>query len=95
MKGLIVFILLVGVGYAVWAAAQPQNLGYAQFDNPTQLYSRTKAQLGALVPDAVGQIAYCNNCTQTPVCVSTGTAQGQWAAVSVSTAVTNGFGICQ
>ena len=49
-------------------------------------WSRTMAQINALVPTAVGQIVFCNNCTVTNLCVSTGTAVAQFLRVDSTTA---------
>lgn len=46
-----------------------------------QLYSRSQAQIEALTPAAVGQVYFCNDCTLTAVCVSTGTAVSAFASV--------------
>ena len=37
------------------------------------LWSRTKAQIDAITPTAVGSVLFCSNCTIPDVCVSTGT----------------------
>jgi hypothetical protein len=96
MKTWIVVALFVLLGAGiVLAAAQPQNIGYVQTDNPMQLYSRTKAQLALLTPDAVGQVVYCNDCSQIPVCISSAATRGSWASVAVSTQATAGLGLCQ
>lgn len=84
---------------ACYAATQYNAIGNVQLSTSTMkggliLHGRTRAQLTALTPDATGQILYCTNCTDTPVCISSGTLPGAWVAVSVSTMVTNGFGGC-
>lgn len=40
------------------------------------LYSRSKAQINAITPVAVGEVYYCNDCTSEVICVSTRTAVG-------------------
>ncbi len=57
---------------------------------PIALVQKTLVQLNALTPNSRGQIAYCTNCTQSTVCVSSGTGTGAWVSVS-STAVTACF----
>jgi len=47
-----------------------------------RLYSRTKAELNALTPGAVGEIYYCSNCSPVNVMVSTGTAQANFGAIT-------------
>lgn len=50
-----------------------------------QVWSRTKAQVDALVPEAVGQIIFCSDCSTANICVSTGTAAAQWLRVDSTT----------
>lgn len=50
-----------------------------------QVYSRSLAQLNAVTPTAVGQMYYCNNCVDSPVCVSSGTGAGAFVSVSSHT----------
>lgn len=65
-------------------------------NNGIGLYSRTLAQLQALTPSTTGQIFYCSNCTQTPVCVSSGsTAAYQFVGVAASTVTNSGLGQCK
>ena len=47
-----------------------------------RLYSRTKLQLNAITPAAVGEIYYCSNCSPVNVMVSTGTAQANFGAIT-------------
>jgi len=54
---------------------------------PLSIWPRTLAQLTVLTPGTTGQIAYCSNCTQTPLVISSGTTVGAWVAVSSSTIV--------
>jgi hypothetical protein len=42
-------------------------------------YSRTIAQLQAIVPGAVGVVYYCSNCSPAKLVVSTGTSAGNFA----------------
>jgi hypothetical protein len=44
--------------------------------------SLTKAELTAKVPDALGQVFYCSDCSTDALVVSTGPAQGAFARVS-------------
>ena len=46
------------------------------------LYSRTIAQLNAITPANVGQMFLCNNCTQSPVCISSGTGTGAFVILA-------------
>lgn len=52
---------------------------------PIQLFSRTLAQINALVPTAVGQVAFCSNCVQSFLCVSTATVAGSYVVVGGTT----------
>ena len=54
------------------------------------IMSKTTAQLKAYTPTFVGQIAYCSDCTNTILVVSTGTSIDSWAAVFQSTTLANG-----
>jgi hypothetical protein len=50
------------------------------------LGSFTLAQLNAATPRFLGQIAYCSNCTNTMLVVSTGVSTaGSWASVYIAT----------
>lgn len=46
---------------------------------PYRLYSRSKAQLQAIVPGAVGESYYCSDCSPKKNVVSTGTSAGNFA----------------
>ncbi len=49
-------------------------------------FVRTKAQIDALVPRAVGAMVVCSDCTITySVCTATGTLAAQWARAGSST----------
>lgn len=48
-------------------------------------YSRTKAQIDALVPTKVGQVIYASDTTLPGLCVSTGTAAAQWRKMESAT----------
>ncbi len=52
---------------------------------PMGIASFTDAQLGARVPGFLGQIVYCSDCANTPVCISTGVVVNSWASVVTST----------
>ena len=54
-----------------------------------QLYSQTKAQIKAFTPGEVGQQYYCNDCTTTTVCISTGTALGAFSQIQSPTTACN------
>lgn len=45
------------------------------------LYSRTEAQILAIEAAAAGELYFCSDCTTTTVCVSTGTAAADMAAI--------------
>lgn len=49
-------------------------------------WSRTKAQISALTPAAVGEIIYCSDCTVKNTCISTGTALSDWMRQDLATA---------
>lgn len=44
----------------------------------------TLAQLQALTPTAVGQMAMCSNCTRSVVCVSSATAINSWVIMTAT-----------
>lgn len=46
--------------------------------NGNSLPSKTIAQINATTPNAAGQRVYCSNCTQSHVCVSSGTTNGAY-----------------
>lgn len=48
-------------------------------------YSRTKAQILAIDPIAVGEEYYCSDCTASNICISTGTAVGQFSDIQAKT----------
>lgn len=47
----------------------------------TRLYSRTKAQILAIDPIEAGEQFYCSDCTASNICISTGTAVGQFSDI--------------
>lgn len=47
-----------------------------------QLPSYTKAQILAMQPTAPGLIVRCSDCSDVPICVSTGTSIGNWALIT-------------
>jgi len=53
------------------------------------LYSRTKAQLGAITPGAAGEQYYCSNCIDAAVVISSGTGVGAFVQSSSATAHMN------
>lgn len=63
--------------------------GNLETDGYFQTFSRTKAQLGAIVPTAVGQLYYCSDCTALRTCISTGTAQGAFSSPVAATTACN------
>lgn len=63
----------------------------ATFRGSIALYSRTIAQLNALTPSTTGQIAYCSDCVQSAICVSSGIVVGSWVGVAVSTGMTGSY----
>ena len=62
--------------------------------NGISLWSRTAAQINALAPLQAGQILFCSNCTNSPVCVSSGTGTGAWIA-AMSSGTVSGVPHCQ
>ena len=54
-------------------------------NNLIQYYSRSKAQITAITPTAVGQAYFCNDCSPLKLVVSTGTAAGNFASVDGGT----------
>lgn len=54
-----------------------------------QLFSRTIAQIAAITPTVVGQEYYCNNCSNTATCISTGTTIGGFGRGSSRTTACN------
>lgn len=55
---------------------------------PLSIWPRTLAQIQVLTPGTTGQIAFCSNCTNTPLVISTGVASGSWAGVFLSSGST-------
>lgn len=56
--------------------------------------SATAVVISSMTPRSKGQVIFCNNCTNANagkgvLCVSTGTTQGAYVAVSSGTTVTN------
>lgn len=48
-------------------------------------FPQTIAQMNALVPGVAGtQIILCSNCTQSALCVSSGTAAGSWVVIAAT-----------
>lgn len=68
------------IGSTIYPEVRPSSttaLGIASF---------TLAQLNASIPTIAGQIAYCSNCTNTILVVSSGTTTaGSWQGVFLST----------
>lgn len=56
---------------------------------PLSVYPRTLAQLKALTPDTTGQIAFCTDCTNSFLVISSAVARGSWMSVFKSTPSTN------
>jgi hypothetical protein len=50
-----------------------------------QIYPRTLAEINLLYPSAAGQLVFCSNCTNTVICVSTGTGRGAFSSPSAKT----------
>lgn len=96
MKKIIVagILFLASVAYCV---DQPQNIGYVETDSPLYLWTRTLAQMNALVPlKAGGLIAISNAANPYQVCISSGTGAGAWVIVSISSGAISASAIhCQ
>lgn len=71
----------------VITSTNPAAVGVSS-TTPVGLGGFTINQINASSPTALGQIVYCSNCTQTLVCVSTGTGAAQDFAAVTSTSVT-------
>ena len=54
-------------------------------NNAVGLMVKTIAQLKAYTPTSVGQLAYCSDCVNTPVVVSSDVVVNSWEAVVLST----------
>lgn len=54
--------------------------GASRFDGAMTLFSRTQAQLEALTP-AVGDLYYCSDCSDGPLCIGTSTVLGDFVIV--------------
>ncbi len=66
-------------GGANWSNVVNTSTNAATVFTFPALPSVTLAQLDALQPQTTGQVAFCSNCTQSYVCVSTGsTTIGAW-----------------
>jgi hypothetical protein len=75
MRKLLVAIgIAVGIGSLCYAA-QPRSSGSISATKIV-IGSKTLAQINALTPDAFGQMVACSDCTQTTVCISSGTGRG-------------------
>lgn len=62
------------------------NIAVPVLSGPVTPYSRTLTQLNALAASTTGQMAFCSNCTMSPICISSGIAAGSWTVIQ-STAV--------
>lgn len=96
MKKLVLgLMLLTGSAYAACVGTLCYDDVSSQIMTGLFLSGDTIANLGTVTPVAKGMLVYCNNCTQTLICVSTGTTRGGWGAVAASTSTTSGFGQCR
>lgn len=79
--------LVIGLGSALGTtpAISIDEVQEVAFSAPTKLYSRTSAQLGALVPTRAGNIVFCSDCSTPNVYVSTGTGVGAWVTTADGT----------
>lgn len=57
----------------------------AQINAAPVLHSKTLSDIQALKPAAAGQIVYCSDCTNTMVCVSTGTGVNSFVIIGSTT----------
>lgn len=77
--GVLVNDSVIGFRWSNAVVGTTNSLTTLQF--PT-LPSVSLAQLNQLTPATTGQVAFCNNCVNSNVCVSSGLIVGAWVAVS-------------
>lgn len=52
--------------------------------NSISPYSRTIAQINAITPTAAGALLVCSNCTQSAICISSGTGRGAFTVIATT-----------
>jgi hypothetical protein len=84
MKKIIVLGLCLLFPVVALATNQPQYIGNAQASKIV-LDQRTQTQMNTLLPDTTGQMILCIDCTQSSICVSSGsnstTSVGAWVVL--------------
>lgn len=90
MKKLLLAIGLIAlVGVMGYCVDQAHSLGTVTFN----VKSQTLSQIVNSTATAVGQLVYCSNCTQSYLCVATGTANfNQYATIGSSAST---VGVCK
>lgn len=53
---------------------------------PIAIGIKTLAQIQALTPLFIGEIAVCSNCVESGICISTATNSGAWSIISSTSA---------
>lgn len=66
---------------AITGSTSVSGLKVTVSGGPLTLYSRTEAQILLIDPVVAGELYFCSDCTTTTVCVSTGTAVADMAAI--------------
>jgi hypothetical protein len=74
-------------GGAVTAVGNVSGASLTATGGAIKFYSRSQAQILAIDPGGVGEAYFCNDCTTTAVCISTGTAVLDFAAIEDPTAL--------
>lgn len=80
-------LVLASVSTLAFTATQYQRLGNVDISSSTArggfgLWQVTAARIAALTPTVAGQLVYCSDCAYARVCISTGTENAAWVAVS-------------
>lgn len=73
--------------YSIKLATDTAVSGNLKANSTIQLYSRTSSQIRALTPSASGQTLFCSDCSNTSVCISTGTSVSAWGRIQSRSAV--------
>lgn len=103
MKKLMLAIGLGLISGSVWAACigpfcyddRGASINGLTFDgNGNGLKSLTLTQINASTPTATGQMVYCSNCVNSPVCVSTGTTNFRSYVAVMSSGTVPGIPAC-
>lgn len=87
----IVVGLIFSLGRYSYSADQAHSLGTVTLN----IRSQTLTQIVNSTATTVGQLVYCSNCTQSPICVSTGTTVFNQYAVMTSSLAAGGYQTCK